>query len=315
VLVQLDLSDGNRTLQIRSTDVFGLVESAPVRASFVVDTGVPTAGVSIQTRSPSKAPEFQALLSCSDTLSAAGCVVTYVVRVQETAGSGGFVDRPPVHVTIGGALAPGATSVTVLETVQCPVSNGAIVLRVWARDGAGNSPTEPVESRVWVRDTLPPVTVAALASPASFFWLPAQNVSVTNASEVVLSLSSGPEPPVRFIVVASRANTQASQAYVFNVTGGPVVVATPWDGTQTLFVVRARQVYALTLRAFRAACAASAGFGRGSHPRVVPLVRIGASRLLRARIPPLPPPPRLPDRGGRGRQRRQYRGPERRGAC
>jgi hypothetical protein len=176
--------------------------------------------------------------SRADASSAAGCVVTYVVRVRETVGSSSFVDMPAVQVAMGSFLAAGAAVASKTESVLCPVPNGAVVLRVWARDGAGNSPSEPVESSAWIRDTLPPVTVATLADPSSFVWLPAQSLSVTNSSEVALSLSSGPEHPSRFSVVVSRANTQTNQVYNFNLTGGQVVVASPWDGAQAFTVVR-----------------------------------------------------------------------------
>lgn len=160
--------------------------------------------------------------------------MTYVTRVWETLG-GSYLDQPSVDVPMGTTLATGSITSTVTVVVPCPVANGAMMLLVRIRDGAGNSLADTIQSTVWVRDTLPPVTVAALAHPEAFFLL--QNTSVTNASVVPVAVSSN-ETPHAFNVVVAKESPPASLAYMLNATEGQLEVTMPWDGPLTVAVVR-----------------------------------------------------------------------------
>ncbi len=170
-------------------------------------------------------------------------MLSYVARVRETVG-GAFIDHDAVEVPVGAALTNGSSVATVTLDVPCPVANGAMSLLLTARDGAGNSRVTPVESDVWVRDTVPPSTTAVLAQPEAFFQLLPLNVSVTNASTVSVAVSSPFELPRGFSVAVTRTDDTASRrSSTFNVTGGTVDVELPWDGSLTLSVVRACQLY------------------------------------------------------------------------
>jgi hypothetical protein len=181
------------------------------------------------------------LCACADDLSVAGCVVTYVVRVWEDL-AGTFVDNRPVDVTVGANAGPGATTATVVINVPCPVPNntvGGMAVLVTGRDGAGNLRRAPVQSAVWVRDTVPPVTVAALAHPEALVVLSALNVSVTNSSGVALALASPDNTPVgyRISVARTAAPTDGTAVQVMSM-GGVEIVQLPWDGAVTVAVVR-----------------------------------------------------------------------------
>jgi hypothetical protein len=154
---------------------------------------------------------------------------------------GTFVDSRPMDVTVGANARPGATTATVVINVTCPVPNntvGGMAVLVTGRDGAGNLRRAPVQSAVWVRDTVPPVTVAALAHPEALVVLSAMNVSVTNSSGVPLALAS-PDNTVGYrITVARTAAPSNGTAVQVMSMGGVEIVQLPWDGAVTLAVVR-----------------------------------------------------------------------------
>jgi hypothetical protein len=159
------------------------------------------------------------------------------------------VDQSPVDVRVGAVSANGSTVAMLVVSVPCPVANGEMTLEVQARvDGAGNRGDDPVVSSVWVRDTLPPVTVANLGRPDLFVPVSTTNgtLLVTNFSSMSVLLSSGTEPPRGFAIAVSRTDPPTTRQGIFvNVSQGEVDVELPWSGPQIVSVVRDALSYVL----------------------------------------------------------------------